>query len=250
MDASNSTATRICDKHGEYEARFFRIGERTLGGNCQKCDAERESAAKERKDQIAAADEKRRIEALVQRAAIPQRFQSRTFANYVASTDGQARALRVATAYAEGWAEVRERGTCLIFSGKAGTGKTHLACAIANFLLAKGVASLFTTVSDAMRAIKRSYDPGIALTETDALRAFVDPSLLIFDEVGGSKGTEHETQLMFDIINKRYESCRPTIVLTNLDPAALRDHLGERVTDRLREGGGKLIPFSWESHRS
>ena len=30
---------------------------------------------------------------------------------------------------------------------------------------------------------------------------------------------------------------------------ALTEFLGERVMDRLREDGGRVIPFSWESYR-
>lgn len=250
MDVSERIETRTCTTHGQYQAKLINFAGKEMGGACQTCIAEREAKEVTHKALMQADAERRRIESLFLRAGIPPRFQSRSFANYEAANDGQKAALRKAMAYVEAWPEALERGTCLIFAGNAGTGKTHLACAIANALIARGASSLFTTVSDAMRAIKRSYDPSNSISEAQAIHAFVDPKLLIFDEVGGSKGTEHEMQLMFDIINKRYENSRPTIILTNLDPTALRDHLGVRVTDRLREGGGKLITFTWESHRA
>lgn len=250
METSERTEPRECQQHGTYTARMIVFAGKELGGACPTCMAEKEAKDDARKALMQAQDERRRIEALYQRSGIPQRFQSRSFANYEVTNDGQRSALRKAQAYVDGWTDVLERGTCLIFSGNAGTGKTHLACAIANALIARGASSLFTTVSDAMRAIKRSYDPNSPISEGQAIHAFVDPKLVIFDEVGGSRGSEHEMQLMFDIINKRYENSRPTIILTNLDPTALREHLGERVTDRLREGGGKLVTFTWESHRA
>lgn len=250
METSNTIESRQCERHGHYEAKIAHFAGLKLGGNCPKCQSEREAIDEAYRKRTQAEDERRRIEGLFKRAGIPPRFQNRSFENYVAADEGQKRALRVSQSYADGWKEVCELGTCLIFSGQPGTGKTHLACAIANALLAKGAATLFTTVSDAMRAIKSTYDPSSRTSESEALYAFVEPRLLILDEAGGSKGSEHEMQLMFDIINKRYENKRPTIILTNLDPTALRDHLGERVTDRLREGGGKLVTFTWASHRS
>ncbi len=250
METSNRVERRVCATHGEYEAKIVNLAGRELGGHCPTCMAERDAKEQDRQRMVQADQERRRVEGLFQRAGIPPRFQGRTFDNYQANNEGQARALRKARAYADSWPQMKAAGTCLIFSGNAGTGKTHLACAIANELMGQGVSSLFTTVSDAMRAIKRTYDGGSNLTEIQAIATFVDPQLLILDEVGGNRGTEYELQLMFDIINKRYENCRPTIILTNLDPAALREHLGERVMDRLREGGGKLVAFTWESFRA
>ena len=98
--------------------------------------------------------------------------------------------------------------------------------------------------------MKRSYDRTSSGTEDDAIAELVKPRLLILDEVGADYGTEHSKTILFDIINKRYENIKPTIVLTNLDAAALREYFGERIVDRLREGGGKLVTFTWVSHRS
>lgn len=247
---SERTETRVCQQHGEYTARLIVFFDRELGGACPTCAREREAQDKARQAVIAANDERRRVESLFQRAGIPPRFQNRTFDNFMAKTDGQAAALRRARAYVEQWPDVLAKGTCLIFAGNPGTGKTHLACAIANALIPQGISALFTTVSDAMRAIKRSYDASSTITEAEAIASFVGPKLLILDEVGASRGTEHEMQLLFDIFNKRYEHARPSLVLTNLDATTLREFLGERITDRLREGGGKLISFTWESHRA
>ena len=42
---------------------------------------------------------------------------------------------------------------------------------------------------------------------------------------------------------------KPTILLSNLNIEGLGEYLGERVMDRLREGGGKMIAFDWDSYR-
>jgi len=130
------------------------------------------------------------------------------------------------------------------------THNTHLACAIATEVIGQGASARFIAVIDALRLVKRSYDRTSSGTEDDAIAELVKPRLLILDEVGADYGTEHSKTILFDIINKRYENIKPTIVLTNLDAAALREYFGERIVDRLREGGGKLVTFTWVSHRS
>jgi DNA replication protein DnaC len=244
------TATRSCQRHGEYEARVFTIAGRTIASGCQACAAEADETDRKRQQREAAARAAARIETLLQRSGIPQRFKDRDFDGYQAETEGQARALRIARSYADQWPEMRRRGTCLIFSGEPGTGKTHLACAIANAVIRQGGAALFITVGDAMRSIKRAYDRDAGISESDAIETLVGPDLLILDEVGADYGTEHSKALLFDLLNKRYEQVRPTLVLTNLDAASLREYFGERVMDRLREDGGRFIPFDWQSYRA
>jgi DNA replication protein DnaC len=71
--------------------------------------------------------------------------------------------------------------------------------------------------------------------------------LLILDEFGIQIGSEHEKMLLFRIINKRYENLKPTILISNLSPAEIKN-FEERIFDRLKENG-ILLSFSSESNR-
>jgi DNA replication protein DnaC len=42
---------------------------------------------------------------------------------------------------------------------------------------------------------------------------------------------------------------KPTIVVSNLGMADLRKCLGDRAVDRLRDKGGLVVLFRWESAR-
>jgi DNA replication protein DnaC len=251
MDASSTKTKRTCTKHGEYTATVIEIMGREIVGGCPVCITEQAEKDAERDRLVKEEFERRRVDGLMRNASIPLRFQAKTFDNYETNDEqGKIRALGISQRYAEIWPEMAKQGTCLIFSGKAGTGKTHLACAIANSVISKGASALFTTVSDALRGIRRAYDKKEGVSEAQAIEELVCPNLLILDEVGMDYGTEHSKTLIFDLLNKRYENMRPTIILTNLDAAALKEYLGERIVDRLREGGGKLVAFNWESHRA
>jgi DNA replication protein DnaC len=76
-----------------------------------------------------------------------------------------------------------------------------------------------------------------------------DMDLLILDEIGVQFGSETERNLLFDVLNERYEDCKPTLLLSNLPKQDVAKYLGERVMDRLREDGGRVVVFDWESHR-
>lgn len=240
---------QVCEKHGEYINEGVKVGARTIFRRCPECNREYHLAAEAAK---AKAEELRKVELakrLRESSLIPKRFKSCNFDNFHISNDGQAKALSVAKAYAESWEEVSERGAGLIFSGKAGTGKTHLACAIANAVIDTATPAKFVTVTGMMRAIKETYGKESTQSESEVLQKLSDVPLLVLDEAGMDYGTDFNKTLLFEVLNSRYENINPTIILTNLDATALKEYLGERVVDRMRDGGGKMVTFNWESQR-
>lgn len=63
-------------------------------------------------------------------------------------------------------------------------------------------------------------------------------------------GSEAEKLILFEIINTRYEKMRPTILISNLPKDELSAFIGERVIDRMNDGGGCTLAFTWDSYRS
>lgn len=241
------TRTDRCDQHGEYTARHWI---REIWSKCPACAAEREAIERER---AAAAEREARLAAWHKRiggAGIPERFQDRTLDNFKAATDDQRHALQVAREYADSFDDKASKtGRSLLFIGNPGTGKTHLAVGIGMHLLGKRRPVLFTTVQRAIRRVRDTWSRESAETESQAIATLVQPDLLILDEVGVQSGSDFEKNLLFDILNERYEKRRPTILLSNLERKEVRTYLGERVFDRMREDGGQSVAFGWQSHR-
>lgn len=189
------------------------------------------------------------VKQVFNRAAIPPRFASRTLENFEPHCAGASQALETATAYAGGFADALTNGQSLIFVGDVGSGKTHLASGIAHAVMGQGYTALFSSVIAAVRSVKECYRKDSQLTESAAILKLVEPDLLILDEVGVQFGTDAEKLILFEIINGRYEHVRPTIIISNLAMAGLREYLGDRIVDRLREGGGRQVVFDWSSYR-
>ncbi len=242
-----SALLETCDKHGEFTSLLLAGGWST----CVACghDAEMAAAAAAQvawRGQLAA----RAWDARLGRAAIPERFSDRRLSTYQPTCAEAAQALSVAQRYARSFGAVRQSGMCLIFCGDVGTGKTHLAVGIAHEVLEQGGQAVFTSVIRAVRSVKETFGKGAGRTEAQALRDLVEPDLLILDEVGVQFGSDAEKLILFEIINGRYESRRPTIIISNLALGELEKFLGARAVDRLREGGGKVVIFDWPSYRS
>lgn len=251
---NSDVRTSACDEHGDYESRNIFGTKWTMCPTCADLKLA-ERAAKDALEAEAArqAAEVARWESKLGMAGIPDRFQDRTLASYCARSEGQAKALSFAHTYVDEFDVVRETGRSAVFVGKPGTGKTHLAIGIALAVMKQyGASAVFSTVFRAVRRVKDTWRRGDpeAETESEAIGVFTYPDLLVLDEVGVQFGSDTERLILFDILNERYEARKPTILLSNLTVDEVKNALGERIFDRLREDGGQVVVFDWASHRA
>lgn len=245
----------VCEKHGEFEQRT-RVSTgpvklSTRGTSCPHCLAEELSKLKQ--EQVATDEraKQRRIAELLDNLQLPERFKSCTLQNYEPVNEDAKRCLRLCQAYAAKWPDRLKQGGGLVMCGMPGTGKNHLALAIAKHVIQTHQDSaLFTTALRVARAFKSTWSKNAERTESEVIRAYTDPDLLIIDEVGVQFGSDSEKLILFEIINTRYEKMRPTILISNQTREELGAFIGERVIDRMNDGGGCTLAFTWSSYRS
>ncbi len=118
----------------------------------------------------------------------------------------------------------------LLLQGGYGSGKTHLAAAIANYAVGMGIPTLFLTVPDLLDTLRFAY----ASEDTTFEERFTDirnAKLLVLDDFGTQNATGWAQEKLFQIVNYRYINKLPTVVTTNL----LLDEIEPRIRSRLAD---------------
>lgn len=243
------TMTKTCDIHGEYSGDVFKWGETTHEPKCQKCSDEKEFKRANEEKNTNFRNSRDSMLRSFSGAGIPPRFKDKTFDDYITSTDKSVKALSTCKKYANNFNTRLEAGGGIILCGAAGTGKTHLASAIVNKIKTDRYASAFMSAISTTRHVKSTYGRDSNKSESEAISDFLKPDLLVIDEVGVQFGTDAEKIILFEIINMRYQHVKPTILISNLALDELSEYIGERVVDRMHEGGGAVLSFDWDSYR-
>lgn len=231
-------------------------------------DQEREKA---RREAIEAEIMRTRVAEITGASGMSARFLRRTFEAFQPTAENQ-RGLRVCKQYADNFRDKQPEHNPdpgrngLFITGPMGTGKTHLAAAIANQLMREGTAVICMTMIDLLERIRQTYEKhkpllpygAVEVSEAKLLHKYKTVPLLIIDDMGKEPATKWAVSKIYAIINARYEAYLPTIITTNYTDSELVRRLtpedGDPTTaaatiDRLREMCAAIVTTgdSWRS---
>lgn len=137
--------------------------------------------------------------------------------------------LQQALAFARNYAAHPEEW--LVLTGGYGSGKTHLAAAIANARKAMGDHHvLFVVVPDLLDHLRATYAPDSQVSYDKRLDQVRTAPLLILDDLGTHSATPWAQEKLYQIFNYRYNAHLPTII-TIADGVALDERLKSRLFD-------------------
>ncbi len=218
-------------------------------------DAKQEKIKKEK--ELAEEQElrKQKIESILGKSGIKKRYLSRTIDSFSVTAENK-RSFEVATDYIKNFREYFTQGKGLYLEGPCGTGKTHLAIAIALAIINTGVPVICKTSIDILGDIKRCYERNSEVTEEEVLEAYKTVDLLIIDDLGKEQVTEWSVPVLYSILNERYEALLPTIITTNYNTTALAEKLSVRgdtetataIISRFVESS-KRVTMAWADYR-
>lgn len=148
--------------------------------------------------------------------------------------DTAAKALETCKSFVKSCLE-GEKARGLYIFGQVGSGKTHLACGIANELIKGGVEVLFVVVPDYLDEIKHSWDRGSDYNEKEILDSAREVEVLIMDDLGAHSYSEWTKGKIYTILNYRVNNSLPTVITSNLEYHETEDYLDYRISSRLIE---------------
>ncbi len=132
-----------------------------------------------------------------------------------------------------------------LLMGPSGLGKTHIAVGtISELTLKHGVKCMFKDFFYLLSELKQAYSEGTP--ENDVIEPLVKADVLVIDELGKGRSNEWELNILDQLISKRYNASKKTLITTNYvtyDIAQdigdkheiLEVRVGERIASRLHE---------------
>ena len=145
--------------------------------------------------------------------------------------------------------EYVDKSRNIIFLGKSGTGKTHLATGLGMEACKQGIRTRFVTGCGLANELIEARDEK---TLARAVRRYASYGLLIIDELGYVPFSKEGAQLIFQILAERHER-KPVMITTNMgfgdwtqifgDPS-MTAALLDRITHKAH-----VISCTWESYR-
>ncbi|MGH7799294.1 MAG: ATP-binding protein [Thermodesulfobacteriota bacterium] len=170
-----------------------------------------------------------------------------------------------ALSYAKDFVKKYPNKKGFLFMGKAGLGKTHLAIgAISELTLEKGIRCVFKDFFHLLSELKEAYSQGTP--ENEVLLPLIETEVLVIDELGKGRSSEWELNILDQLISKRYNASKITLITTNYvsedykqkkgsghssqneDQETLENRVGSRIASRLREMC-EFIPIEGDDYR-
>ena len=186
---------------------------------------------------VSGADQARAAELLKAATRLPANLSGRTFANFLPGWSGRKKeppaggivdrrqkALDAVLAWVE-------HGGWLTLQGSYGTGKTHLAAAATNALVAAGKPAIFALVPDLLDGLRDQIRQDAFLETFDALKQ--TPGLIL-DDLGIQHATSWAEEKLCQLYDHRANWSLATLTTTN----ASIGELPPRIVARMQRMGG------------
>ncbi len=194
---------KVCHERKDADVMEFFGNKMILRVAC-KCDREIEQQKKRREKQM-------EIERLKRTCFNSMREWSYTFENYQGEEN---QSLMIAKNFVEDYEEMKKENIGLLFYGSVGSGKTYLACSIANSLIEQY--QIRVKIRNFAQIINELQKSSFDFDKNAYIESLVNTSVLILDDLGIERDTSYAKEQVYNIVNSRYLKQKPTIFTTNL----------------------------------
>lgn len=197
------TYCKTCHERKDGEVKNLMDMKFIFKNNC-KCDRERLEKQKQR-------EKEQEIERLKRSCFISMSQWAYTFDNYKGEKD---KSYIIAKNYVKEYEKMKKENIGLLFCGTVGSGKTYLACCIANALIEEYM--IRVKIRNFAQIINDLQKSGFDLDKNEYIESLTNVSVLILDDLGIERDTSYAKEQVYNIVNSRYLKQKPTIFTTNL----------------------------------
>lgn len=194
---------KTCHERKDGEVKSLMDMKFIFKNNC-KCDRERFEKQKQR-------EKEQEIERLKRSCFISMSQWAYTFDNYKGEKD---KSYTIAKNYVKEYEQMKKENIGLLFCGTVGSGKTYLACCIANALIEEYM--IRVKIRNFAQIINDLQKSGFDLDKNEYIESLTNVSVLILDDLGIERDTSYAKEQVYNIVNSRYLKQKPTIFTTNL----------------------------------
>lgn len=117
----------------------------------------------------------------------------------------------------------------LLFLGGTGLGKTHLTLAIVKEVIAKGYLPIYASAENLFTSIEAEKFEGEG---RGVYQQVLNCDLLVIDDLGAEMTTAFTKSVLYNIVNTRLLSRKPTIINTNLTMKEIEVKYTPRISSR------------------
>jgi DNA replication protein DnaC len=121
----------------------------------------------------------------------------------------------------------------IVLMGAHGTGKTHLAAAIAQHQQDLGSEVMFLTVPDLLDYLRVTFNPNAPVTFDERFQIIRNAPFLVLDHLD-NEGSSWAKEKLFQILDYRYVTRRPTVITTAQSLESMDGRIRVRLTDTQR----------------
>ncbi len=154
-----------------------------------------------------------------------------TVNSYQPQNEHQVHAKSTAIEYVKGFSIDEPKS--LILQGSYGTGKSHLAYAVAKAIKQQGYSVAFMHIPMLMERIKATYNRNATETTDELVQLLSSIDLLVLDDIG-VENTEHTLNKLFSIVDNRVG--KNNIFTTNFSDKELNQNMNwQRINSRMKQ---------------
>lgn len=145
-----------------------------------------------------------------------------------------------------------ENNHIIALLGIRGPGKTQLAVSAIWELSNRLKTSRYLKALDLFREIRSTYNASAGgPSEKSVIRLLCRLDLLVIDELDQRAETTFEQNALVNLIDRRYDAKRPTLLISNQPSDGFAQMMGDSVVSRMCEhNSGTVIICDWPSYRT